>query len=79
MLVVNYVRGKNSVVGNPRIVVKDVNDYDTFQKVVSQKGTFRTLKNNRTVSVANAGWVYAVCNNTVIDFNGVKVKFIKQD
>ncbi len=74
-MILTYKKGKNSVLGNPRIIIVDYPITTEFVRLLNMKGAFRKNKKGEVVSVANAGWVYAVSNNATIDFHGTKVKF----
>jgi len=74
-MIIKYKQLNNSKQGNPRIeVVEHPYSYE-FDRLLKVKGGFTVLKGNRIVSVANADWVYSVCNNATVDFHGIKVRF----
>ncbi len=74
-MIIKYTKGKNSLMGNPRIVVEEFNDNDGMQKLIENKH-FRRNKNG-LVSVANAGFVYAIGSDTRMILDGVAIRFIR--
>jgi len=76
MMTIKYKKGKGSYFGNPRIVVVE-NDNEVLMNELIKKKHFKNLKTQGLVSQANAGWVYAISDNVVIELDDIEIKFIR--